>query len=148
MPAFVQEIRCACRMFLRNPAVAVVAILALALGTGANSAIFSVVYAALLRPLPVRNVDRLVSIAMVSEKLRVSGAQPGLSAYWKYRRDGRFHDSIAAAAPGTATFASGRVFGDGRVSPCEKSDRKQRKARRDSRRPEETPRHAATPERH
>jgi putative ABC transport system permease protein len=92
-------------MLLRNPGVTAVAVLALALGTGANSAIFSVVYAVLLRPLPVRDVDRLVTMAMVSEKLHVAGAQPGFAIYAKWRQQGGFHESIAAAAPGTAIFS-------------------------------------------
>src|SRR5436309_15337706 len=101
---FIQEIHHASRMYLRNPLITGMALLALALGIGANSAIFSVVYATLLRPLPVRDVDSLVTIAMASEKLRVTGAQPALSSYWKYQREGRFFESLAAAAPGTATF--------------------------------------------
>ncbi len=92
-------------MLLRNRSVTAVCVIALALGTGANSAIFSVVYAALLRPLPVRHADRLVTVALVSDKLRVTGAQPGLSTYWKFRQERRFHEAIAAAAPGTATFS-------------------------------------------
>lgn len=106
MAPLIQDIRYAGRMYLRNPLIAGLALLALALGTGANSAIFSVVYAALLRPLPVRDVDSLVTIALASEKLRVTGAQPDLSSYWKYRREGRFFDSLAAAAPGTAAFGN------------------------------------------
>jgi putative ABC transport system permease protein len=82
-----------------------VAVLALALGTGANSAIFSVVYAVLLRPLPVRDVDRLVTVGMMSEKLHVVGAQPGFASYAKWRQLGKFHESIAAASPGTTTFS-------------------------------------------
>ena len=79
MRTLIGDIRFAVRMLLRNPGVTAVAVLALALGTGANSAIFSVVYAVLLRPLPVRDVDRLVTVAMVSEKLHVTGTQPGFS---------------------------------------------------------------------
>lgn len=106
MVSLFQDFRYAGRMYLRNPLMTGAALLALALGTGANSSIFSVVYAALLRPLPVRNAESLVTIALVSEKLRVTGAQPALSSYWKYRREGRFFDSLAAAAPGTATFGN------------------------------------------
>ena len=102
----IQDIRYACRMYLRNPLITGIALLALALGTGANSAIFSVVYAALLRPLPVRDVDSLATIAMVSEKLHVTGAQPSLAAYWKYQREGRFFDALAAAVPGTSVFGA------------------------------------------
>jgi putative ABC transport system permease protein len=101
-----QDLRYAGRMLLRNPAITAVAVLALALGTGANSAIFSVVYAALLRPLPVRHPDRLVTVALTSEKLRVTGAQPSLSTYWKFQQARQFHEAIAAAAPGTATFSA------------------------------------------
>ena len=105
MRTILGDIRFAARMLLRNPGVTAVAVLALALGTGANSAIFSVVYAVLLRPLPVQDVDRLVTLAMVSEKLHVVGAQPGFSIYAKWRQQGGFFESIAAAAPGTATFS-------------------------------------------
>src|SRR5215467_4739651 len=57
-----QDLLFALRLFLRNPAYSVSAILTLALGIGATTAIFSVVYGVLLRPLPYPQPDRIVRL--------------------------------------------------------------------------------------
>jgi len=58
-----QEIRHALRLLARNPGFTMIAALSLALGIGANSAIFSLADALLLRPLPVLEPSRVVTIS-------------------------------------------------------------------------------------
>jgi putative ABC transport system permease protein len=80
------DVRYAVRTFLRTPGFALVAVLTLALGIGANTAIFTVVNALLIKPLPYSHADRLV---MVWQDLRARGgpadewATPGNYADWR-----------------------------------------------------------------
>ncbi len=63
METLIQDIRYGVRMLIKNPAMTLVAVVTLALGIGANTAIFSAVNGMLLRPMPVANADRLMVVA-------------------------------------------------------------------------------------
>ena len=81
MAAIVQEIRFAARMLRKHPAYAVIAIVTIALGIGVNSAIFNVVNAALIRPLPYANADRLVYVGETNK----NQPYPGQLSYTDYQ---------------------------------------------------------------
>ena len=73
MDAFLRDLRYACRSLLRQPGFAALAIATMALGIGANAAIFSAVDAVLLRPLDYSHPERIVVVATDWRKTGVRG---------------------------------------------------------------------------
>ena len=76
MRAFLFDIRFGFRMFAKAPGFTAVAIIALALGIGATTAMFGVIYAFLLRPLPYAEPERLV---MLQSRSTQSGSDLGVN---------------------------------------------------------------------
>ncbi|PYJ96454.1 MAG: ABC transporter permease [Verrucomicrobia bacterium] len=90
------DLRYAFRQLLKNPGFAAVAVLTLALGIGANTAMFSVVNAVLLRPFPFKNPDRLVWIweNNLSKNVPINPASPANLMDW--RNQSRVFESLSA----------------------------------------------------
>jgi putative ABC transport system permease protein len=95
MKNVLQDLRYGARMLMKNPGFTLIAVLTLALGVGANTAIFSVVHALLLRPLPYHEPDRLVQLTNKTSRARRSGIS--YPNYGDWRDRAQSFEGMAAA---------------------------------------------------
>jgi predicted permease len=96
METFWQDLRFGFRQLLNKPGFALIATLSLALGIGANTAIFSLVDAVLLRPLPFHDPDRLLMVWEDAAKLGFPRNTPAPANYADWKAQNRVFEDMAA----------------------------------------------------
>jgi putative ABC transport system permease protein len=96
METLIQDLRYGVRVLLKRPAFTAIIVLALAIGIGANTAIFSVINAILLRPLPYKNPDRISMIWLDNKKLGVDQDWHSYPNYMDYKEQNQSFEDMAA----------------------------------------------------
>src|SRR5205085_9403633 len=91
---FLHDVRFGVRMLRNNPGFTLAGLLALALGIGANTALFSVVYGVLLRPLPYRDGMRLVELQQPAPRINVPNAGFSVKEINDYRARTRSFEQL------------------------------------------------------
>ncbi len=96
LETLMQDLRYGLRMLAKSPGFTAVAVITLALGIGANTAIFSAVYAVLLKPLPFASPDQLVRVFEANEAAGITGGGCSYQEYLEWRRQNHVFSGMAA----------------------------------------------------
>jgi putative ABC transport system permease protein len=104
MPGFLQDAKYGLRTMAKNPSFTAVAVLTLGLAIGANTAIFSVVNAVLLQPLPYKDSDQLVRIYTQFPKMKFDRFWLSRPEYFQIRQEAKSYSDIAGWIVGTAAL--------------------------------------------
>src|SRR6185295_621309 len=100
-----QDLRFALRTLLKSPGFAIVAVVCIAIGIGANTTIFSIFNAVLLRPFPYADPDRIVVVHETQPKNDVDRAGLSYLDYQDLREQSRSFSQIAAYTERSVTFS-------------------------------------------
>src|SRR5258705_5313064 len=100
MQTLLQDLRYGLRMLLNKPGFAAVAVITLALGIGANTAIFSVVNSVLLRPLPFREPGKLVRVYSEFPTMKLNKFWISPPELFDIQKEAKSWEAIGAWAPG------------------------------------------------
>ncbi len=103
-----QDLKFALRMLRKNPGFTAVAILTLALGIGANTAIFSVINTVLLQPLPFKEPGRIINLVQYDLKTKASGALMSYTKYTQIQEQSKTLESMAGFYPLTLSLVTER----------------------------------------
>jgi predicted permease len=106
METLFQDLRYGLRMLIRNPGFTAVAIITMALGLGANTALFSVVNGVMLKSLPFQDPDRLMFILETNAKFPPPGVSSSSLNYRDWKEQNRSFQMIAARQGYTANLTS------------------------------------------
>ena len=115
-----QDLRFAARTLRKNPGFTYVAVLTLALGIGANTAIFSVVYAVLLKPLPYARADQLFNVFQVKPQEGITGTGWSYPNFVALREQNRVFTEMAGSQHHQLTLTGRgepRIVGTSVVTP-------------------------------
>lgn len=107
MIPFLRDLRYSARLLGRSPTFTIAVVLSLAIGIGANAAIFSLVNGVLLKPLPFKNSERLVTLWQRPFKDHVAFASLSAPNYKDCKEQSRLFDSLSASAGGKEATLTG-----------------------------------------
>lgn len=111
MGTLLQDLKYGVRMLMKNPGFTMVAVLTLALGIGANTAIFSVINAELLQPLPYRDPGRLVRVWTTIARGSLSRFSTSYPDFADWRSQNHVFERIAAFYSDSTTLTGVEKIG-------------------------------------
>jgi putative ABC transport system permease protein len=100
------DVRYAARALAKNPGFTIVAVLSLAIGIGANTAIFSLVYSVILRPLPYPDPDRLVTLTAYNPSMEIRSSAVSAADFADVRAGSSSFDALAALSTFSTSFSA------------------------------------------